>query len=295
MSKKNQTNEDTDLFINELLAAAENKYSHKALERIRETLILMDEKGEALMPADPQQSPSIYFPFINNQPWPDPAKNVTAMTLENSWQVIQTELFELLASRKGFQPYMTDEDKKDFVKENNVSSNAKDDMNIDMTVFYFRDLFNSVSQKKLTTNRKLCPKTTAIIKSLPNLATITMFSALNPNTKVPPHCGVDNVRQIIHLGLSIPKDCNICVAGEQRTWQEGKCLMFDGSFFHEVWNNSNKTRIVLIADIWHPDLTPAEIFFFKKFLPAVFSYDDIKKKKLHDIENQLVGKKWWRK
>ena len=36
--------------------------------------------------------------------------------------------------------------------------------------------------------------------------------------------------------------------------------MFDDSFEHEVWNESDRHRYVLILDVWHPDLTPVEVW-----------------------------------
>jgi aspartyl/asparaginyl beta-hydroxylase (cupin superfamily) len=53
--------------------------------------------------------------------------------------------------------------------------------------------------------------------------------------------------------------CGIRVGGEERTWQVGKCLVFEDSFEHEAWNDGNETRAVLVVDLWHPDLTSIEI------------------------------------
>lgn len=41
-----------------------------------------------------------------------------------------------------------------------------------------------------------------------------------------------------------------------RTWEEGKIMVFDDSFEHEVWHNGTDIRLILIIDVWHPDLTP---------------------------------------
>lgn len=43
-----------------------------------------------------------------------------------------------------------------------------------------------------------------------------------------------------------------------RKWREGKVMVFDDSFEHEVWHNGTALRLVLIVDVWHPDLSPAE-------------------------------------
>lgn len=45
------------------------------------------------------------------------------------------------------------------------------------------------------------------------------------------------------------------------TLQEGKCVIFDDSFLHEAANLSDKPRVVLIVDVWHPDLTSVEVIF----------------------------------
>merc|ERR1711994_96861 len=41
----------------------------------------------------------------------------------------------------------------------------------------------------------------------------------------------------------------------------GEAFAWDHSFEHEAWHEGNETRVVLIVDIWHPDLTEAEVKF----------------------------------
>ena len=41
-------------------------------------------------------------------------------------------------------------------------------------------------------------------------------------------------------------------------------MIFDDSFEHEVWNEGNSSRLVLIVDIWHPDLTAEQKDTFTK-------------------------------
>jgi aspartate beta-hydroxylase len=54
------------------------------------------------------------------------------------------------------------------------------------------------------------------------------------------------------------------VADQVVTLQEGKCLVFDDSFEHEAWNDHlGASRIVLIVDVWHPDLHEKERKFFE--------------------------------
>jgi aspartyl/asparaginyl beta-hydroxylase (cupin superfamily) len=49
------------------------------------------------------------------------------------------------------------------------------------------------------------------------------------------------------------------VANEERTWTEGRCLLFDHSFRHEAWNRSDRRRVTLIADVWNPELSSLEV------------------------------------
>lgn len=70
--------------------------------------------------------------------------------------------------------------------------------------------------------------------------------------------GVSNVRVVTHLPLIIPESCGFRVGNETREWVPGKAWVFDDTINHEAWNDSDKLRVVLIFDIWHPHLTPPE-------------------------------------
>ena len=84
------------------------------------------------------------------------------------------------------------------------------------------------------------------------------LSVLHPQTRIRAHCGPTNHRLRLHLGLSIPEESSLVVAGEARRWREGGTLIFDDSYEHQVWNNaSNRARVVLIFDTWHPAMPPA--------------------------------------
>ncbi|XP_053690002.1 aspartyl/asparaginyl beta-hydroxylase [Sabethes cyaneus] len=84
------------------------------------------------------------------------------------------------------------------------------------------------------------------------------FSVMHPGTHVWPHCGPTNCRIRAHLGLKVPSDTYIRVAEETRSWQDGQWLIFDDSYEHEVWHNGTGTRLVLIVDFWHPDLSESQ-------------------------------------
>ena len=86
-----------------------------------------------------------------------------------------------------------------------------------------------------------------------------ILSRLAPRSAIRPHCAPTNLRLTCHLGLAVPPGggCRIRVGAEWRTWAEGRCLLFDDSFEHEVRNDTDRARVVLLLRFFHPDLAPA--------------------------------------
>jgi aspartyl/asparaginyl beta-hydroxylase (cupin superfamily) len=112
-------------------------------------------------------------------------------------------------------------------------------------------------------NAALCAKTMALLARLPQphipgASPNAMFSLLAPRTAIPPHVGVNNARLVCHLPLVVPEGCWFRVGGETRPWREGEAFVFDDTVEHEAMNPSDLLRVVLIFDVWHPDLGQAE-------------------------------------
>nr|CAH0104148.1 unnamed protein product [Daphnia galeata] len=84
------------------------------------------------------------------------------------------------------------------------------------------------------------------------------FSIMHPGTHVWPHTGPTNCRIRAHLGLVVPGGAQLRVGNTTDTWEEGKFIIFDDSFEHEVWHQGPSYRLVLIVDLWHPELTTDE-------------------------------------
>src|SRR5262249_11002473 len=88
---------------------------------------------------------------------------------------------------------------------------------------------------------------------------LIMFSALNPKSHISRHVGPVNGVLRGHLPLIVPPGCGIKVGDDVREWEEGKVMVFDDSFFHEVWNESEHLRIVLFLNFWHPCIPDEDI------------------------------------
>lgn len=109
-----------------------------------------------------------------------------------------------------------------------------------------------------------CPRTMAVVNALPRVCLDypwgdALLSVQGAQSRLPPHCSVDNLRLRCHLGIRIPEGAGIRVGSETRQWSEGRCLLFEDSFEHTVWNPSTERRLVLIVDFWHPGLTDVEV------------------------------------
>ena len=76
-----------------------------------------------------------------------------------------------------------------------------------------------------------------------------------PDTIFPPHRGPTKAVVRCHLGLVIPaqaEQCWIRVGGQTRHWENGRCLLFDDTFEHEVRNDTAEARVVLFIDVDRP-------------------------------------------
>jgi hypothetical protein len=134
-------------------------------------------------------------------------------------------------------------------------------------------------------NLETCPNLARLLKSLPDLLLDkclfgnAFVSKIMPGTIITPHCGPTNIRHRLQYAITIPPPSNqqeqsgLKVAGGDDqvllTWKQGGAFVFDDSFDHSVdySANSRGERIVLIVDLWHPELTLAERRLLERLYP----------------------------
>jgi ornithine lipid ester-linked acyl 2-hydroxylase len=105
---------------------------------------------------------------------------------------------------------------------------------------------------------ELCPKTAALMQKIPGMKT-AMFSILSPRKHILDHRGPYKGVLRYHLGLIVPEDaraCRIRVGDDIRHWEEGQSMIFDDTYNHEVWNDTDQTRVVLFVDVLRPLPSP---------------------------------------
>lgn len=237
--------------FSELLTPLRARYGADALQRVEKCLrIHLNE--EAANYSDPRQQPSfLYFPDLPTSSYLDRALFPWIPTLEACTAEIRAELLALLPSTRGRERVFT----SDELEQRNLRGlDAPPSWN---GYYFFRH------GERREDNCRACPQTFAALEGLP-LATIrehgpeVLFSVFTPGTHLLPHRGVTNARLVCHLPLMVPDHCALRVGGEVHEWQEGQAVVFDDTYEHEAWNRSDKTRVVLILDVWNPYLTEVE-------------------------------------
>jgi hypothetical protein len=122
-------------------------------------------------------------------------------------------------------------------------------------------------------NARHCPALMALLRTLPQpditgAGPNAMFSLLAPGAHIPPHTGISNTRLVCHLPLIVPSGCWFRVGDDRREWRRGKAWVFDDTVDHEALNPSGELRVILIIDLWHPDLDKHERAGIKALIEA---------------------------
>ncbi len=107
---------------------------------------------------------------------------------------------------------------------------------------------------KLEKNCRQAPVTAALLAAVPNIQS-AWFSILGPGYHIPPHRGVTKGILRAHLGLIIPKQaerCRMRVGDTINVWRPGEIFVFDDTYEHEVWNDTDEERVILLFDFDRP-------------------------------------------
>lgn len=230
------------------------RYGSTELVRVERSLSIYFSDQAANIP-DPRQKPKfLYFPDITSQPYYARRHFPWLEALEAATATVLEELHAVLAQERSLESFLGEVPPQ--AAEGMLRSSSHLEPAWDAYFFYRHG-------QRYDEHCARCPQTTAVLDSLPLVrirghAPETLFSVLSPGTHILPHTGVTNTRLVTHLPLVVPPDCAIRVGGEEHVWQQGRCVTFDDTYEHEAWNRSGQTRVVLILDNWHPELSEAE-------------------------------------
>lgn len=158
--------------------------------------------------------------------------------LEANWEVIREELDQILEHREQLPNFQ------------DISEDQEAITSDDQWKTYFLYGFGYKAEQ----NCARCPETTRLIEQVPGMKT-AFFSILSPGKHIPDHRGPYKGVIRYHLGLKVPEPkekCRIRVGDDVRHWEEGKSLIFDDTYNHEVWNDTDGERAILFMDVVRP-------------------------------------------
>jgi aspartyl/asparaginyl beta-hydroxylase (cupin superfamily) len=158
--------------------------------------------------------------------------------LEANWQVIRREMEAVMPNRAGLPALQDLSPLQNTITRDNV-----------WKVFIF-DAYGMKSE----INRSRCPETAKLIDKIPDLE-VAFFSVLEPGAHLTAHRGAYKGLIRTHLGLMVPEPndkVRMNVGKETIHWHEGKCVLFDDTYRHEVWNDTDGVRVVLLIDVPRP-------------------------------------------
>jgi beta-hydroxylase len=181
--------------------------------------------------------------LVGDKPFFDVADFPWAKRIEKDWQLIRRELDEVLQDREHLPNV------QDILA--NQASLSDDDM---WKTYYLYGYWGPAAA-----NCEHCPETARLCKEIPGMKH-ALFSIISPHKHINPHRGVYKGVLRYHLGLRIPEpkeSCRIRVGDDVRHWEEGGSLIFDDTFEHEVWNDTEGLRVVLLIDLVRPLRFPA--------------------------------------
>lgn len=173
-----------------------------------------------------------------NVPVYDPKQFPWVSEIEKDWQKIRAELDVVLQRREELPNFQ------------DISSDVKSIQRDNHWKTFIFTGYGRASEENL----RRCPETAELLKKIPGLKT-AFFSILSPRKHIPAHRGPYNGVLRLHLGLLVPEprqNCKIRVEKEYLVWEEGKAVVFDDSFNHEVWNDTDGVRVVLFVDFIRP-------------------------------------------
>lgn len=192
------------------------------------------------------QQPVLFVPGLGTREIHDGRRFPWVAVLEAAFPLIQAEFIALLAS-------------SDFLRVNPDFTHQGE----------WAAAYLWAHGERIDATCRQCPETTRLLTSIPGVLQfgLAMFSALAPHTRIAPHHGVTNAILRCQLPLRVPPGCKLKVGDHELEQQEGRCIVFDDSFLHSAWNDSDQARFVLLFDFFHPDLTGDEIEYLAR-LPA---------------------------
>jgi aspartate beta-hydroxylase/beta-hydroxylase len=168
------------------------------------------------------------------------------LEFDRNFEAIQQELVSILPQKENIPRYYDVDQLQSYISGGIDTSENGWKTGWKVFMLYLMGL-------NVAANQQLCPQTTAILKKIPNLYQ-AFFSILDPGKSIVQHKGPFLGYIRYHLALKVPEDNPpvLNIKDQRYCWEEGKSVLFDDTWSHDVQNNSRDLRVVLIVDILRP-------------------------------------------
>lgn len=207
-----------------------------------------------------QQPTSFYFPGLPQRQFYESAEFEWAAAFEAAAPDMLAELEAVLDQRgPGFAPYVQTRPDRPA-----AANPLRDDPSWGAHYLweYGEQVPDHAAQAPATLRALELPPMPVIAQRSP----LALYSLLRPSTHIKPHHGMLNTRLICHMPLITNDRCALRCGNETRSWQQGRLMIFDDSIEHEAWNRGDATRIIVLFEIWRPEISLDE----RRALTAVF-------------------------
>ncbi len=216
----------------------------------------------------PQNPGKFYFPELPHIQYYDTEQFDWVPEIVEQADVIREELLSVISADEIFDPYVQ------HAVNSPTATNMKLRLMDDEGWSAYHLYKDSDAQED---HMARCPKTLEILKAapIPKIRTVSpsiLYSKLTAGSHIPPHAGICNARILCHLPLIAPQGCWLRVGNQVREWTDGEMLIFDDTIEHEAKNPTDQTRVVLIFDIWRPELREDERMLVETIFNAVDTF-----------------------
>lgn len=213
-----------------------------------------------------QQPTVFYFPGLPQQRFYEPDAFPWLAPMLALLPQMQQELAAVLAHEVGgFTPYVQRTQHRPAPNNPLLDSQA-------WGAFHFwRD------GSQVAANAARCPATMAALThaplpQIPGRSPNAHWSRLLPGAQIAPHTGMLNTRLICHIPILTAPGCSLRVGNETREWRDGVPLIFDDSIEHEARNAGPQERVVLLFEVWRPEIAEADRAAISQIFQAIGAY-----------------------
>ncbi|MEM7293474.1 MAG: aspartyl/asparaginyl beta-hydroxylase domain-containing protein [Pseudomonadota bacterium] len=204
--------------------------------------------------------PSYLLSKVPMRPFADLVHYPEIKILEDNWEVIRDEAQALYDS--GYVTVGEDMPASSFYKNGRWTS------------FYLKSYENQIPSAY-----ELAPKTMALIDQVPSM-NYALFAALHPGKSLKKHHDPFAFTLRYSLGLITPNSekSGLIVDGDTYHWRDGEGVLFDQTYMHSAYNDSDQIRLILMTDVDRPmyfRFVERFYYHFARLFNRTFSIDNV--------------------